>query len=100
MTPRGQQIIAAMVDTRLAELASYRRHYMTPPTTTHGAPGRDSSGGADALWYARAVIADVTDYDDATIANACKMLIGHADTDPDTWLRARDMLHLVEGEMV
>jgi hypothetical protein len=74
---------------------------MTPPSTTHVTqPGGDSSGGADVLWYARAALSDATQHDDETVASACKILISHPDTDPDTWFRARDMLALVEGEMV
>lgn len=102
MTPRGQQIIAAMVDTRLAELASDRRPDMTPPTTTHGSPGGINDGGADALWYARAAIRSAGDLDDATVAEACRQII--ATPDPDVTenerIGATHMLCLVEGEMV
>lgn len=75
---------------------------MTPPTsTTHGTPsGGINDGGADALWYARAAVTDATQHDDETVASACRILISHPDTDPETWFRARDMLCLIEGEMV
>ena len=72
---------------------------MTRPATTHIQPsGRVHDGGADGLWYARAVLADIKDHDDATIAAACRTLIDDPQTDPETWFRARDMLVLVEGE--
>jgi hypothetical protein len=72
---------------------------MTRPTTTHDTPlGLVSDGGADSIWYARAVLADATDHDDLTIATACRSLIEDPDIDPDTWFKARDMLVLVEGE--
>lgn len=73
---------------------------MTRPTTTHAtAPGQVHDGGADGLWYARAVLADVKDHDDATIAAACRHLIEDPQADPEEWFRARDMLVLIEGEM-
>jgi hypothetical protein len=72
---------------------------MTRPATTHDLPpGQVNDGGADAQWYARAVLADIADHDDATIATACRALIADPETDPDVWFRARDLLVLVEGE--
>lgn len=58
--------------------------------------------GTNALWYARAVIADLADYDDATVAEACRQIINSTDpsvTDSDR-AQAADLLCLVEGEMV
>lgn len=100
MTPRGKQIIAGIIDTRLSELATARRDE-TPPTT-HGSPGRDSSGGADALWYARAAIRSASDLDDATVAEACRQIIGVTDgtVARDERNRAADLLRLIEGETV
>lgn len=73
---------------------------MTQPTITHGTPpGQVNDGGADVLWYARAVLSDATHHDDETVARACKILITHPETDPETRAQARDMLCLLEGEM-
>lgn len=70
---------------------------MTLPAITHThQSGRVTEGGADGLWYARAVMTDAKDHDDATIAEACRVLIRSPETDPETWFRARDMLKLVE----
>lgn len=100
MTPRGKQIIAGIIGTRLSELATARRDETLP--TTHGSPGRVKDGGADALWYARAAIQSAGDLDDATVAEACRQII--ATPDPDVTEternRAAHMLCLVEGEMV
>lgn len=72
---------------------------MTRTATIHATPPvRVHDGGADDLWYARAVLSDAIDHDDATIAAACRTLIRAPATDPETWFRARDMLVLVEGE--
>lgn len=73
---------------------------MTRPTTTHDSKnGSGKQDGADSLWYARAVLADATHFDDAAVAEACRLLINAGcRTEPETWFRARDMLVLIEGE--
>lgn len=77
----------------------------TPHTSTVPLPAaslRDTPAAAErpedgALGYARAVIADVADFEDTDIAAACAVIEAQSD-DPEERARARDLRALVEGE--
>lgn len=57
------------------------------------------SEGADALWYARAVLADVAQQDHATIIEACRVIEQDSDNPDERHDAAnlRDMLDPTEG---
>ncbi|WP_146585449.1 hypothetical protein [Puniceibacterium confluentis] len=54
--------------------------------------------GAEPLFYARSVLADLAHFDDETIHLACAFLIGHADTDEAEKHRARRTRQMFLGK--
>ncbi|WP_146589928.1 hypothetical protein [Puniceibacterium confluentis] len=52
-------------------------------------PAGGLQAGAEPLFYARSVLADLTHFDDETIQLACTFLIDHAETDEAEKHRAR-----------
>ncbi|MGR3495396.1 hypothetical protein [Citreimonas sp.] len=50
---------------------------------------RDSTADADALWYARQVVADARDHDDATVVTACRTVEAQSDDEDEIDLAKR-----------
>ncbi|KMK63798.1 hypothetical protein [Puniceibacterium sp. IMCC21224] len=64
-------------------------------TTTHTDPTGGQQAGTDALFYARAVLADLVHFDDDTIRLACKFIWNH----PDTGIEERDNAVAINHEL-
>ncbi|ETW13368.1 hypothetical protein ATO8_09151 [Roseivivax marinus] len=63
----------------------------------HGQLHHDTEDGADALFYPRAVLADLTDFDDQTILDACTTIFDHADAPADLRAEAAEIWSMIIG---
>jgi hypothetical protein len=68
---------------------------MSAPQT----PARPTAEGADALWYARAVLADIAQQDHPTIIEACRVIEQDSDT-PDERRDAANLRDVLDAPEV
>ena len=62
--------------------------------TTHGA----HQAGADALFYARAVLADLPHFDDATVLHACTAVFDHPEASDELRAEAEEIRNTIIGK--